>query len=142
MRLEALGKSEGGRTVAVLSSNRETADTLRLRQVPFEIIFSQKDARLAPADTVFYDEQGRSYVYLPIVLMAREFYVDILAQSGANVIIAPKSDFQEAEEGADEEALAARAALKERNEKRQLLFNLVDELIVSGKTLKEGSVFR
>ncbi|MDR0813119.1 MAG: hypothetical protein LBO63_03830 [Oscillospiraceae bacterium] len=142
MRIESLGESDGERTVAVLTSNRETANTLRLREVPFEIIFSQKDARLAPADTIFYDEQGRSYVYLPIVLMAREFYVDILAQSGANVIIAPKSDFKEYEEGVDEQELAARAELKDRNEKRIVLFDLAEELVVSGKTLKEGSVFR
>jgi hypothetical protein len=81
-------------------------------------------------------------VYLPIVLMAREFYVDVLAVSGESAIVVPKVSFGESEEGISEEEAAARRELKERNEKRLVLFELVDEFIITGKTLKEGGAFR
>lgn len=77
-KVVSVSRAQNGECTAVFACTEAMAETLAMRQVTAEIIFSEYTGIRVPTKALHLDEEGRSFVYTVTAMQAEKKYVDII----------------------------------------------------------------
>ncbi len=81
MKVELIGPETDGEQVVVFSTNKYLSDTVSIRSMTADIIFSSISGIRVPQEAMHRDTEGKAFVYLLSGLQAEQVYVEIIGES-------------------------------------------------------------
>lgn len=78
MTVESISEPVSGKCVVVFSGDTAVTDICNVRSLSGEVIFSSQSGILATKDSIYTDENGRTYIYLLMGLQSERVYVEVV----------------------------------------------------------------